>query len=335
MVPQTDPEKEKRIMSFTRWLRNLKSARPHRGAAGKHRAPARSRPRLEALEDRCLPSTLTVTTPLDEVNPNDGVLSLREAIQQANPATPGGDTIVFANSLNGQTITLNGNELLINKNLTIQGPGASQLAISANHLSRVFDVAANTQVTLAGLTISDGIAVGGPHGSGGGGIVNSGTLTVSFCTLSGNSATVGGGISNLGIAKVTDSSVSANSAQYGGGINNSSTLKMIRCTLSGNSATASGGGIYNATVDKGTLTITDSTITGNMATSTGGGLYNNSAASLQNTKVSNNSAGTQGGGIFNDVDGTLTLYFSSVVSGNSAPDGADLYNLGHVLRKKG
>src|SRR6516164_4650399 len=137
-------------MFFSSWLRNRKPSRGPRCQGPRRAAALRFRPRLEALEDRWMPSTLTVTTPLDEVNPNDDVLSLREAIKQANPATPGGDTIVFASSLNGQTITLNGSELLINKNLNIQGPGPTQLlAISGNNLSRVFEVAANTQVTLA------------------------------------------------------------------------------------------------------------------------------------------------------------------------------------------
>src|SRR5262249_52028542 len=96
-----------------------------------------------------------------------------------------------------------------------------------------------------------------------------------------------------------------------------------------------GGGIYNAYVSKATLTIKDSTITGNSASSKGGGLYNTGAATIQNTSITNNSAGTQGGGIFNDVNGTLTLYSSTTVTGNLAPDGADIYNLGRIAKKKG
>ena len=54
-------------------------------------------PRLESLEDRSLPSTLTVLN-----NADSGPGSLRDTIAAAAP----GDTIVFDNSLNGQTITL-------------------------------------------------------------------------------------------------------------------------------------------------------------------------------------------------------------------------------------
>jgi hypothetical protein len=48
---------------------------------------------LEVLEDRLVPATFTMTTPLDVVDPNDGQLSLREAVTAAN-ADPGPDTIV-------------------------------------------------------------------------------------------------------------------------------------------------------------------------------------------------------------------------------------------------
>src|SRR5262245_23182108 len=140
-------------MFFSSWLRKMTTPpRPIRRAAAASRP--RFRPAIEALEDRSVPAVLNVSTALDLVDPNDGLLSLREAIQQADPATVGGDTIVFDGSLNGQTIVLNGTELWINKNLNIQGPGADLLAISGNHLSRVFKVTA--QVSLADLTIRDG-----------------------------------------------------------------------------------------------------------------------------------------------------------------------------------
>jgi hypothetical protein len=65
-----------------------------------------------------MPSTLTVTNKMDS-----GRGSLRAEITAANS----GDTVVFAPSLNGQTITLASGELSIAKGLTIQRPGASQL----------------------------------------------------------------------------------------------------------------------------------------------------------------------------------------------------------------
>ncbi|HJZ59778.1 MAG TPA: CSLREA domain-containing protein, partial [Gemmataceae bacterium] len=51
-----------------------------------------ARPRLEPLEDRAVPATITVTTTADDNTPNDGSVSLREAIQAINNGTAGADT---------------------------------------------------------------------------------------------------------------------------------------------------------------------------------------------------------------------------------------------------
>jgi hypothetical protein len=195
------------------------------GGRAQHRPAApRFRPQLEVLEDRWLPSTLTVLNNLDTGVTGDG--SLRGEIAAAQS----GDTIVFDPGLKGQTIKLTSGELLLNKSLNIQGLGASQLAISGGGFSRVFDVAAGVQVTLAGLTIRDGFSFDG------GGIYNSGTLTVSSCTLSGNSAF--GGDFGLG---------------NGGGIYNEGSLSILASTVTGNSCGSvfGGAGIYN----RGELTI--------------------------------------------------------------------------------
>src|SRR5689334_12341230 len=91
-------------------------------------------------------STITVT------NTNDsGAGSLRQAIIDASP----GDTIDFHSALSGQTITLTSAELLINKNLSINGPGASLLSVSGNNARRIFKVTSGT-VSIAGLTLFNG-----------------------------------------------------------------------------------------------------------------------------------------------------------------------------------
>src|SRR4051812_10865778 len=65
-------------------------------------------------------TTLTVTTLNDAVDPGDHVLSLREAVTQAN-ATPEPDTIQFASTLEGQTLVLYGGELTVSRDVTIDG----------------------------------------------------------------------------------------------------------------------------------------------------------------------------------------------------------------------
>ena len=48
---------------------------------------------------------------------------------------------------------------------------------------------------------------------------NTGNLTMSDCTLSGNTAGDGGGVNNAGTANLTDCTVSGNSRRRGGGLN--------------------------------------------------------------------------------------------------------------------
>src|ERR1051326_8115770 len=79
--------------------------------------------RLEALEDRSLPSTLTVTSTADA-----GTGTLRDAISKANS----GEKIVFALP-NHSTISLTSGSLSVTKSIVISGPGPSALTISGNH----------------------------------------------------------------------------------------------------------------------------------------------------------------------------------------------------------
>src|SRR5690348_4818060 len=73
-------------------------------------------------------------------NTNDsGPGSLRAAVAGA----PSGDTITFAQSLNGQTITLTNGAILIQHALTISGPGAGSLTINGNHSDSIFDIGAS------------------------------------------------------------------------------------------------------------------------------------------------------------------------------------------------
>src|SRR6516165_5728506 len=118
-------------MFFSSWLRNRTTTPRANRAAALRQRPARFRPALEMLEDRCVPSTLTVTNTLDS-----GAGSLRAEIRAAHD----GYTIVFAPSLVGQTITLTSGELLIDHGVTMTGPGAGNLTVSGNNVSRVFEV---------------------------------------------------------------------------------------------------------------------------------------------------------------------------------------------------
>ena len=298
-------------MSFTRWLSNrLGLSRRPVSRMQRPAARPRFRPMLEGLEDRWMPSTLTVSNNLDS-----GPGSLRADIAAAHS----GDTINFASSLDGQTITLTSGELLIRKNLTFIGPGASQLTVSGNNLSRVFEVTKVAAVALSGLTISNGLVQSISSSGWGGGIANHGALTVSGCTVSGNSATNGGGIWNdvNGTLAVNGSStVSYNTASKsdGGGIYNTGTLTVNNCTVSFNTCNNSGGGIEN----EGTLTVSNCTLSNNTASAQGGGVRNSGTLTVSGSTLSGNTGGYGGGGVFNS--GALAVS-NSALSGNTAVAG--------------
>ncbi len=105
----------------------------------------------------------------------------------------------------------------------------------------------SASVTLSELNITDGNAASG------GGVLNSGTLRVTKCTLTDNSAQLdGGAIDNAGgTLTVANSTLSGNSAEYGGAIYDSGTLKVGGSTLSDNSASMEGGAIATLGIGRG------------------------------------------------------------------------------------
>lgn len=235
---------------------------------------------------------------------DSGVGTLRDIINNACP----GATITFAPFLTG-TLTLTGGELVINKSLTINGPGASVLAISGNHLGRVFHIipGAGNTVNISNLTIKDGLpkSDGTDFFGGGGVLIRNGTVNLTDCTITNNEATTAGNPS-------------------GGGIDNEGGVVTInRCSITNNKVmnnVASNGGFYlgGGIFSEGTgssMTITNSTIAGNMAApfGTGGGIAFTTATTLTNCTVFGNSANN--GGNITRLGGTLTFKNSIIAGG--------------------
>jgi hypothetical protein len=236
-----------------------------------------------------------------------GKLTLREAVNLAG-VTPGNDTVTFDPTVfaTAQTITLTQGQINLTNaagvtgTLTVQGTGAGLLSVSGNNASRVFYLYSGTTAILQNLTVTGGKTPGAALGSYGGGVFNNaGVLSLTNCTVTGNSATaVGGGVFNGSgsVSSLTNCTVTGNSAPYGGGVDNDGTMSMTNCTVSGNSASAAGGGVFNFGGTMATLTLTNCTVSGNSANG-GGGVYN---------------GGGGGGG------GTATLTLTnSIVAGNT------------------
>jgi hypothetical protein len=294
----------------------------------------RLRPDLLVLEERKLLAPFTVTSTLD----NGSVGTLRWAVGQAN-AAGGAETIDFDSTVfkQPQTITLTGAQLALSDKTgteTIIGPKAG-VTVSGDGLSRVIQVGTGVTASISGLTITGGSA------STGGGLMNYGGMSLTNCTISGNSASgIGGGLTNevgatttLIDCAVRDNSVSGNSAsgnagsRDGGGVANarSGMIALFDCTISGNSTADDGGGVLN----EGTATVTDCTISGNFARDTdsgqGGGLCNISESpfTLTGCTISGNSAAAVGGGLYSGSAVTLT---GCTLSDNTAGRGGGFYN---------
>ncbi len=305
---------------------------------------------------------ITVNSIADTVDDNDGVTTLREAINQAN-ADAGEDLIVFERSVfsNPQTITLSGTKLDITHNLDIIAPrdpltGGDLVTVSGNKAERVFEIETGATVGIDGLIIADGLVTD----DNGGGIKNSGTLTVDNSIVRNNNESLtfpnssgGGAIYNTGTLTVNNSTIRNNSisnnniyygipvSSYGGGILNGGSLTVNNSTISNNgsySPDSKGGGIYNT----GVLSLNNSTVSGNSVSGystsvRGGGISNTTTGimTISNSTISDNSAigvvpmysGGYGGGI--DNSGSLTVS-NSTFSGNRSVYGGGINNSGSL-----
>ena len=172
-------------------------------------------------------ATLTVTN----AN-NTGAGSLRQAIADAAD----GDTIDFSNFFNSArtiSFTVITNEITINKNLTITGPGSALLTIDAGTFGRVFNISDNTKtVSISGMKLTNGKVTG--LGGSGGAIFNASTTTLTDLIVTSNQASVfGGGIASTGPLTIDTSSISLNtSGTSGGGVSNSAALIISGSTIS-------------------------------------------------------------------------------------------------------
>lgn len=262
-------------------------------------------------------SELVVNTSQDIINSADNLLSLREALLQAES----GSVITFSSGLVGSTITLDPSlgTLAVSKSVTIDASSlcnpvtqSARLTVNANASAgesrRVFEVegteACPVSVTIIGLKITGGRTTATVSGStdvesmGGGIYAHNADLTLDRCTI---------------------------------------TKNVARCdTYSGN-AYASGGGVYLA---GGSLSLMKCTVSSNnlyaytmlgMAETCGGGIYADGAVTIINSAVTSHYA-SEGAGIYLKA-GSLTMTGSSVAGNNSkiisdADDNVGAYGAG-------
>ena len=286
-------------------------------------------------------SSYLVSTTTD----SSDVGTLRTAVGWANistnpnsPETP--NTIVFG--VAGPFVLSQGPLALTNTSLdvVIDAPGQT---ISGGNVSSVFTVASGVTASISGSASSPLTITGGNAANNGGGIDNSGTLTLTDVTLTGNTATNGGALANEAAATftLTDSSVSGNTAMTsGGGIDNMGTGTVLHDVIGGNVA-GNGGGIANLlsgiSIGSGNssapapadLTISETTLTANSAAS-GGGIDNTGTLTLSVSTLTANSASVAGGGIDDEAGGSLTAT-NLTLANNTAATGGGLFTGGTVV----
>ncbi len=290
-------------------------------------------------------TTYTVTSTSDS-----GPGSLRNLVANASP----GDTIVFADSLAGQTILLTNGSLTVSNSVTIDGSSlATQVQVEVpfptyyfggtfvitnatvqmNSLTIIGNYVANSAgagiANYGSLTISN-VTVSGGWAHAGSGIGNFGTMIVDNSTVTDGTANDGGGIANFNSMVINNSVVTHNQANAGdGGISNGGMMTLNNCTVGGNRVIGgSGGGIGNG----GTLILNNSTVVGNWVDpGSGGGIDNVSTLILNNSTVTGNlvlsssGSGGEGGGVLNE--GGMVTMNNSTIANNSADSGGGIDNI--------
>jgi hypothetical protein len=317
----------------------------------RHKQRYRTRLLLEALEDRCVPTTITPTTFADGVL---GSGSLRDAVLQFNTdAGTGDDTILLEagtysltiQNVDGyhETAGLTGdlNMTQTSHHWIIQGAGASTIIDASQLQDRVFQIVnPGTQVVFQNLVIqgglaqddgSDGALAGSTDALGGGILNNGGTVTLDHVVLQNNVAR-GGDVSALGVP--------GHNARGGGIYSTGGALTITGATIAnnqviggrggdhngpnagGNGGSVAGGGLY---ATGGSLDISASTIANNRATGGRGGdgilTFGTPSGYTQGTGGTGGSC--QGGGLYVN-GGSLTIATSTFGSnqGNGGSGGA-------------
>ncbi|HKP03939.1 MAG TPA: choice-of-anchor Q domain-containing protein, partial [Chthoniobacterales bacterium] len=164
----------------------------------------------------------------------------------------------------------------------------------------------------ATVSMSDSSVVDNVAGHSGGGIANEGSgasMTLTKCIIENNRSGsndpspvgMGGGISNSGTLTLVGSTISNNQCfAQGGGIFSSGTLGINSSTVNGNIVNGSTGGVGSGDggglLSSGALTLVNSTVSNNSATNRGGGIHGGGV--ITNSTISDNAAANAGGGIF-------------------------------------
>jgi len=249
-------------------------------------------------------ATITPTR-LDDP-PGAGSCPSNCSLRQAILAAGAGGTVSLLPPAPSGTYTLTLGPLALAADVSIVGAGAGSTSVSGGGAVQLLTVASGTHVTIAGLTLTHGLAAGsGSSGGEGGAIASSGALTLSSVNLERNVAaggvptenTFGGGggsggaISNRGLLTILGGTLAENSSNGG-----SSKFGIETTKFAGSNGSA--GAINN----RGTLVVKGARFTGNVAQAgsagsefpssggQGGALLNSGSARVEESALESNGA---------------------------------------------
>jgi CSLREA domain-containing protein len=299
---------------------------------------------------------IVVTTTVDTLNPSDGVLSLREAVDLAN-ATAGADTIQLASDAAYPLSICDGSP--IDENADANGDldatdvaGLTVLTSSPNtaHAAEIVQTCSSLSQerviqSIGGPLTLSFVRIRGGYASGGAAVSSTGALTLDSAYVSGShgdGTSFAAAVSVVGASlAVTNSDISGNVAAMGvdvSGSNLAATASISNSTISNNSLPhgASGGlldgrgGTFPASTP---LVVTNSTITGNSTgldlppAVAGGILAGHSGATITGSTISDN-AGFWGGGVRSGglltITGSTLRWNRAVVGGGISGDNVAL-----------
>jgi predicted outer membrane repeat protein len=267
--------------------------------------------------------------------------SLRDVIDRAVD----GDVIGF--DTDGQfaqpRVTTLVEQLTVDKDLTIEGPGREMLTLDGDGETRIIQVLSSSTLAISDITLSEGMADQGGAIS----IGELSTLRAERCALAENQAMKGGGIACDGCnLSVTDCTFLGNAASEGGAIAvDEGTLTLDTVTFGGpsrsdgNVALTIGGAVLT---DASSATVVNSAFMGNRSEETastataGGGAIatrGNNDLTIDRTRFEANQAGRLGGAIL--VRASSCAMTDVVFTSNEAASGGAIYHTGPSLTVRG
>lgn len=303
----------------------------------------RNRVASEALEERALLATITVTT-LSDDTVDDSETTLREAVVQA-ATQAGADDIVFAEGLTG-VVTLVDGPLRVSTDVSINGGGRDTITVRSGDGSNALYhySGSGRSLTLQSLTIEGGVDSAGGSYCGCGARVTLDDVVVTGRTdgraavhirntetdSTRMSASITGSVitQNTGVGvsiqggidfDMADSVVSENGGRGVRIFDYSEEAGVPDVTISGALIESNnGGGVHVSTSDE--FVLEDSLVTENSADEGAGVILHSGVGTIRRSAIIDNHASESGGGVFLR-SGRIE---NSTISGNSAPIGGGI-----------